>query len=213
MADGRERCREIEDDLALAALGLLTGRARAAVLAHVEHCRACATTLEALSRSADRVLEGAPELEPPVGFEVRVFERLGVARPRRRPTARRAALAAVAAAALAAGGVAAGRFLGAASTPGLAPGARLAAFGAAGSGRGEALAAPGALLVAVSNLRAAGYVTCEVTTRDGRAIDVGRFWLGAGAGSAPLPVPVAALASARLLAANGEVLASARFGS
>ena len=68
------------------ALGVLTGRDRARALAHVESCPRCADELEQLSRVADTVVQVAPEMEPPVGFEVRLFERMGVAdvRPRRR---------------------------------------------------------------------------------------------------------------------------------
>ena len=34
--------------------------------------------LEQLSRAADTVVQAAPEVEPPMGFEVRLFERMGV---------------------------------------------------------------------------------------------------------------------------------------
>ena len=85
--DVRERgCEQYSDDLAELALGVLTGRERAQVLAHVESCPRCADELEHLSRVADTVVQSAPEMEPPLGFEVRLFERMGVTdvRPRRR---------------------------------------------------------------------------------------------------------------------------------
>ena len=64
---------------------MLTGRERAQALSHVESCPRCAEELEQLSRVADTVVQAAPDMEPPVGFEVRLFERMGVAdvRPRR----------------------------------------------------------------------------------------------------------------------------------
>ena len=85
--DVRERgCEDYADELAELALGVLTGRDRARVLAHVETCARCAEELETLSRTADSVLRAAPEMEPPLGFEVRLFERMGVTdvAPRRR---------------------------------------------------------------------------------------------------------------------------------
>ena len=78
--DTRERgCPQYSDDLAELALGVLTGRDRARALSHVESCRRCADELEQLSRVADTVVQAAPEVEPPVGFEVRLLERMGVA--------------------------------------------------------------------------------------------------------------------------------------
>ena len=82
--DLREKgCDAYADDLAELALGVLTGRARAQALSHVESCPRCAEELEQLSRVADTVVQVAPEVEPPVGFEVRLFERMGVADARR----------------------------------------------------------------------------------------------------------------------------------
>ena len=76
-------CDAYADDLAELALGVLTGRARAQALSHVDSCPRCAEDLEQLSRVADTVVQVAPEVEPPVGFEVRLFERMGVADVRR----------------------------------------------------------------------------------------------------------------------------------
>ena len=107
--DLRERgCEQYENELAELALGVLTGRERARVLSHVESCPRCAEELEVLSRTADSVVMAAPEMEPPLGFEVRLFERMGVTdvRPRRRrlrPSRWVPAVVGVAAAALALG--------------------------------------------------------------------------------------------------------------
>jgi len=73
------RCDDYQQDLAELALGVLTGRQRAATLAHVDSCDHCAEELEQLSRTADAVVYVAPEEEPPVGFEVRLFNRMGLA--------------------------------------------------------------------------------------------------------------------------------------
>ena len=66
------------DELAELALGVLTGRDRARDLAHVDSCPHCADELEQLARTADAVVRVAPEVEPPLGFEVRLFEQMGV---------------------------------------------------------------------------------------------------------------------------------------
>src|SRR3984957_663265 len=109
--DVRERgCEEYGEELAELALGVLTGRDRARTLSHVESCPRCAEELEILSRTADTVLQAAPDMEPPLGFEVRLFERMGVTdvasrrRGRRfRPSRWGPAVVGVAAAALALG--------------------------------------------------------------------------------------------------------------
>jgi len=77
--DSREQaCDVYTGDLAELALGALTGRDRARVLNHVESCPRCAEELEQLSRVADGLVQVAPEIEPPMGFEVRLFDRMGV---------------------------------------------------------------------------------------------------------------------------------------
>ena len=78
MTDEPQQCDAYSEDLAELALGILTGRARAATLAHVDSCAHCAEELEQLSRAADAVVSVAPELEPTVGFEVRLFNRMGL---------------------------------------------------------------------------------------------------------------------------------------
>lgn len=101
--DERQRpCNEGADELAELALGVLTGRERARVLVHAESCPHCRGDLEVLSRVADSVVLAAPEVEPPMGFEVRLFEQMGLAgtaSPHRRfGHSRRVAAAAIAAA-------------------------------------------------------------------------------------------------------------------
>jgi hypothetical protein len=71
-------CDEHASNLAELALGILTGRERAAALAHVDVCPRCAEELEQLAHAADAVVRVAPELDPPVGFEVRLFNRMGL---------------------------------------------------------------------------------------------------------------------------------------
>jgi len=70
---------EYSENLVELALGILTGRARAATLAHVDACPPCAQELEQLARTADAVVGLAPECDPPVGFEVRASTRMRLA--------------------------------------------------------------------------------------------------------------------------------------
>lgn len=75
------------------ALGLLDGRERAVVLAHVERCPACQHELLLMGDVADRLVELTPRAEPPAGFETAVMVALRAARPQpsspARPTDRR----------------------------------------------------------------------------------------------------------------------------
>jgi predicted anti-sigma-YlaC factor YlaD len=67
-----------------AALGLLAGSERAAVLQHLDGCEQCRELMHELSAVADDLVLLAPGAEPPAGFEQRVLTRLGVNARRRR---------------------------------------------------------------------------------------------------------------------------------
>jgi hypothetical protein len=75
------RCSVDQDDVAGLALCILTGRERADALLHVEFCTRCSSELDGLSIVVDRLLELAPHVEPPLGFEVRLLERFVGAEP------------------------------------------------------------------------------------------------------------------------------------
>ena len=82
-------CGRYADEIAELALGISTGRERALALAHVEACPRCHAEMEHLSLAADSLLEVVPAIEPPLGFEVRLMERLGVGRERPGQSVRR----------------------------------------------------------------------------------------------------------------------------
>ncbi len=65
-----------ESELAELAVGVLGGRERAVLLDHVGSCATCTAELEELTTAADSLVRLAPAVDPPVGFESRVFERL-----------------------------------------------------------------------------------------------------------------------------------------
>jgi hypothetical protein len=83
--DDSEQCEVIRGDLAELALGILSGRRRSEVLGHVGTCGVCRAGLESHSTVADTLLHFAPASEPPVGFEVRIAERLRAGANARRP--------------------------------------------------------------------------------------------------------------------------------
>jgi anti-sigma factor ChrR (cupin superfamily) len=75
------RCAQLHDVDAELALGALTGRERAAALAHLEECRACREEVRQLMVTGGQLLELLPPADPPAGFETGVLERLGMAVP------------------------------------------------------------------------------------------------------------------------------------
>jgi hypothetical protein len=213
-------CEAFSDDLALLALGTLSGRQRAVVLSHLEGCARCSEEVEQLSQAVDSLLPLAPEINPPAGFEVRVFERMGIEVPARgRPSIiglRRVVLG-VAAALIALGG-AFGIGVWVDGTPAPAPTAvaRLleSDLTSANHYRGELYLAegkPGWLFMTIQGAHTTGYVTCEVVTADGRHISVGTFWLASGAANwaSPLSVPVGTVRMASVVTRTGTVVAQA----
>jgi hypothetical protein len=96
-----DRVREAAPDFAL---GALTGRERAEVLAHLDHCVACQALVGEYASVADGLLELIPEAEPPAELAPPVLAAL---RPPRRDR-RRGRVAALVAAAIVTIGAAAG---------------------------------------------------------------------------------------------------------
>jgi hypothetical protein len=229
-------CDEYSDDLAELALGILTGRARAATLAHVDSCPRCAEELEQLSHAADAVVSVAPEIEPPMGFEVRLFNRMGFGevpvtpesqRPRRRtgPSAwlarsPRWVLATAAAVIALALGLSIGWSMGSGHRGGTAPegpaGAEVAAgnLTANGSTVGSVSTFGGSrpwMIVTLADSPTDGTVTCEVVTAGGVTHKVGSFTAkdGYGAWGAPIRVAPQDVRKAEVVSSSGKVIATA----
>ena len=74
----RVDCAQLADMAAELALGVLTGRERAAALAHLDGCPACSEYVRELTVTGEELLGLLPPHEPPAGFESRVLERLGL---------------------------------------------------------------------------------------------------------------------------------------
>jgi hypothetical protein len=220
-------CDAHQEELPELALGVLTGRDRVQALAHVESCPRCAEELEQLSHAADAVVQVAPEVEPPLGFETRLFERMGIAdvRPRRRIRPRWVAGALAAAAAVAA--LVVGLSLGQSSPTPPTQGAQ-GAQGAHevatadlvdhGTVVGRVATHGGAhpwVSMMLFDSSARGRVNCVVVTSDGARHQVGWFDAsddGYGAWIAPLSVKPQDVRSAEVVTPSGTVIATATLG-
>ncbi|MDQ0687212.1 hypothetical protein QFZ56_006175 [Streptomyces achromogenes] len=254
-----EWLRAVADELAL---GILPGQERAEAIAHLDRCPTCREHVEQLTLVGDGLLSLLPGSEPPVGFETRVTDGLGLNRParRRRP---RAGVAVAAAAAIALGfgfgGWAVGTAIEGASAPSsrsseppgsehglltaslLAPDrrpvGRIFAYTAspgwvymsvhlgpagsasdsqAGDGSGSDFQAGDESEAAGSRdgYPEAGKVSCRLERTDGTSVHIGEFSLdaaGRGYWGAPTRVDPDTVSGARLLAADGSVLATAHF--
>jgi hypothetical protein len=220
------RCEEARELAADVALGIADGEQRAEVLRHTASCAECRRLVEELSEVSDELLMLAPVQEPPLGFETRVVERLGLRKPRRR-VARRVlwrvlpplAAAAVTAVALVAvyhdDHVTADRYRATLQEAGgtsfqaaplLGPtGARSGvAFGYQGSPSGS----PSWVFVTVDPAERAEVSTAELVTRDGHTIRMPWFHLASdGTWGGAIPVGLHDVAKVRLLGRHpGQVL-------
>jgi anti-sigma-K factor RskA len=79
-------CDEFAQVAAELALGVLTGRERAAALAHLDGCESCREQVRELTMAQDELLALLPSQEPPAGFESRVLDRLGLIAPGQQPS-------------------------------------------------------------------------------------------------------------------------------
>lgn len=77
-------CADVDRLAAEAALGLVAGADRAALLEHLETCERCRTLVHEMTAVADALVIAGPQAEPPSGFEQRVLSRFGAAPPRQR---------------------------------------------------------------------------------------------------------------------------------
>jgi hypothetical protein len=234
MTDEPQQCDAYSGNLAELALGILTGRDRAATLAHVDCCAHCAEELEQLSRVADAVVSVAPELEPTVGFEVRLFDRMGLAddaapapikriRGHRGPLRRMAdaprwALASAAAVVALLVGLSVGWAVGSPSSTPHSTQAPTAVATAAlkedGNTVGTVATYGGStpwMIMTLADSSAQGRLTCEVVTVNGVTQRIGTFSANYGyaAWDAPLKVAPQDVRKAEVVSSNGTVVASA----
>jgi len=206
-------CEGLRDAAPELALGVLSGRERAEAIAHLQDCPACEQFVRELSVVGDRLVALVPGAEPPVGFEQRVLDRLGIARRRRW---RRRWLAA-AAVLVAIGLAAAGWTLRGALVDRDVRDFASATITSDGHPVGEVFAYSDLrswLYVELSSPRATGTVSCQVRLGDGRTMTVGTFPVSAGSGQWAVPAPIMGerLVEVRILAEDGSLLGTATFG-
>jgi hypothetical protein len=231
MTGDPQQCDAYSENLAELALGILTGRARVATLAHVDSCAHCAEELEQLSRTADAVVSVAPELEPTVGFEVRLFNRMGLIEdpapvsitsghglrgPRRWVTSTpRWALASAAAVVALLIGLSIGWSTSSPSgSPRPTDAVATAALKESGNAVGTVATYGGPtpwMIVTMHDSSAHGALTCEVVTANGVTHKIGTFsaTYGYAAWDAPLKVTPQDVRKAEVVSANGTVIATA----
>lgn len=226
MNDNRENsesCELVQDELAELSFGTLSGRRRSEVLDHVESCSHCSAELDRLSTVADALLLLAPEIEPPLGFETRLADKLRTPATRTRPghLLRVSVLSAAAMIIVATGFV-----LGAWTThdhdndPGQSTAVDLTSANLMSHGQvlGDVMISRGSpawMFMTIDADSWSGSVTCEVTLSDGKVETIGVFNLSSGYGAwgAPLTSPTGMVRSARLVTPNGAVVASARLST
>ena len=226
-------CAEFHDSAAELALGVLTGRERAEALAHLDYCEACREHVRSLTVTSEKMLSLLPTAEPPAGFETRVMDRLGLAAPaseplrhrRRRPAwghgfSPRRVLAAAAVVVGLLGAALGGWGLHATATPtassSLTTGKMIATDDHSQVGQvfvynGD----PRWMYMSVDMESGNDIVICQLVDSNGQVTTVGTFRLADGYGSwgAPAWTGNGSPVGARLVTANGTVIATAAFSA
>ena len=204
-------CEQARDLAPEYGLGILAQDEQEAMAAHLLHCPQCRDEALALAKLGDDLMELIPAAEPPPGFDRRVLESLP---PRRRRLHTRLIAAGGAAALAAAAAIAAVLILVPNSHGHQDIRANLVAAGrTVGSVYTEGK--PPYLWMAVKNVKDSGTVSCQVVKADGTVLTLGSFDLVDGSGWWAIPEPsnLGHVTSARLVAADGHVVAQATFQS
>lgn len=214
-------CAESLDLEAEVALGVADAEDRAAVLLHVEQCAACATSLRSLTEVTDGLVALVPPVPPPAGFEARVLASIAKpteapARPTLLERARTRPIAVAAAVALAALLTLGGWLVGETTS---APSASVvtAALVSARATVGQVVVLSGAhpwISMRVHVPANNALVWCEVQRDDGTLETLGTFTIVGGYGYWVSSLPNGtAVRAARLVMADGRVLATATIGT
>jgi hypothetical protein len=229
-------CAEFADVAAELALGVLTGRERALALAHLDLCDSCRENVRQLTMVGEELLGLLPAIEPPSGFETRVMDRIGLTAPSPEPArrmsgrgrvrrlsmpglTRRMLAAAAVVLAVAVAGVGGWGLRAVTSSPATASASASALLSASHQAVGMIFVSNGSprwLYMSVTmGSGGTGTVKCQLVGKDGHVTTLGSFRLDDGYGSwgSPYPVAIGPLAGARLISADGAVLATASFSA
>ena len=203
----------VTDLAAELALGILPEAEAEAARDHMRTCPACSAEVASLTPVADRLLDLVPGTEPPLGFERRVLAAVSPSSTRRLRLPHRSLMTVVSAAAAVALVFGAIGWIAGRGTSGhhVQTEAVLTSAGR-NVGEVEAYGHPAWLSVSVHGVTNAGRVTCEVVRSDGTVWTMGSFDLvnGSGTWSSPDPSGLSGVVQARLVGADGQVLAVAR---
>ena len=214
--DHPAQCEVIAEELSELALGTLSGRRRSEVLDHVGSCQLCSAELAQLSIVVEALQQLAPRVQPPLGFETRLAQKLhakATSRPRR---SRRVGALIAAAVVMLAFGLGAVVATAAGNGRGESVEANLdtANFTSDGQVIGELYISAGSPAWMLVTMHAGGWqgtVTCNVTFSGGQVETIGVFeHSGGSTWAASLPPTAGQVRSAQLVASNGTVLASAQ---
>lgn len=226
MSPPAHACRGSRPHLAELALGILEGRARGGVVAHLDTCGACSLEEDRLARTADLLAELAPQRSPPAHLAEAVLARGRGSALRRRRLPRIALGALALALGLVGAGVTAASLdsspapratsttpvaVATAGDPWEAAGPAAALRAASGTSLGTVSvrgAHPSWLVVSLAAARSIP-LRCVLTTTTGRVVALGTFPPSASRWAAALPVPATAAASVELTASDGSVVARA----
>jgi hypothetical protein len=206
---------DFQNELAEFALGILDGRARAALLAHVEHCPDCTERLQELSSTADLLMYVPVGVEPPLGFESGIIERIRQSQltSRWRPRAWQLVAAAAAVVVVSFGLGWTINHSSTPTTPVQAVGAmKQHVLEAEGHDVGTVYAysgSPSWMFVTVDATGAPSSVRCTIVTTSGARKFIGTFALASGRGSwgASLPVSFKSVQNVVLTSSSGAVVA------
>jgi hypothetical protein len=199
-------CDMVRDSAAEYALGILPSEDRAGVARHLMKCPDCRREVDQLTVIGDDLLSLVPDAEPPLGFDRRVLSAVGSPSRRRLKTWIAAGAGAAAAAAAIAVVAVPRHSVHHYTTASLVADGRII-----GSVRAEGH--PPWVWVTVDGAGASGRVTCDLMESNGTVDPMGSFDLVNGSGSwgAPEPAGAGTITAARLVAADGHVVAVANF--
>lgn len=209
-------CLAFDDAVAELALEILDPAERDLMLAHSAGCDRCRAELQILAATADRVVLLAPEAEPPLGFEQRAVHAVIGARSRVVPLLLTAAAAIV----LFAAGLAVGRIGHHAQSEQQSPQQSAPEFRQAalvdqqGRTYGSVSLATDHGLILTMSLRALdeGTYRCVVQRRDGTAIEVASWPVGANGGgvwAVPVDAALDEIRSVSVTESDGTTVATA----
>jgi hypothetical protein len=206
-------CAKVRDVAAELALGVLPARDRARAVLHLQDCPACQQHIRELTAVGDRLVALVPGAEPPVGFEQRVLERVGLAgRDHRRQWRWRWLAAALAAVVVVVGF----SLMNWAPRRGTVEEVTSAPVSIGNATVGKVFAYTDHrpwMYVEVHQLPTSGSMACQLRLADGTVFTAGSFLVSGGAGlwAGPVPIYHADVAEVRILDPNGSVVATAQF--